>query len=54
MSREHKGFIPLSLSEFDTLTSLLSRLLSTLISPGHHSRRGNSGNRGGSGGDICA
>lgn len=29
MSREHKGFIPLSLSEFDTLTSLLSRLLST-------------------------
>ncbi|WP_157685574.1 aminotransferase class V-fold PLP-dependent enzyme [Paenibacillus donghaensis] len=33
MSREHKGFIPLSLSEFDTLTRLLSRLLSTGHSP---------------------
>jgi aspartate aminotransferase-like enzyme len=29
MSREHKGFVPLSLSEFNTLTHQLSRLLST-------------------------
>lgn len=29
MSREHKGFVPLSLSEFNTLTGLLSKLLFT-------------------------
>lgn len=29
MNREHKGFVPLSPAEFNTLTSLLSRLLST-------------------------
>ncbi|AET60179.1 serine-pyruvate aminotransferase [Paenibacillus terrae HPL-003] len=33
MSREHKGFVPLSLSEFNTLTSLLSKLLFTQHSP---------------------
>ncbi|MBT2288471.1 alanine--glyoxylate aminotransferase family protein [Paenibacillus albidus] len=29
MIREHKGFVPLSLPEFDTLTRLLSKILST-------------------------
>ncbi|MFM1655004.1 pyridoxal-phosphate-dependent aminotransferase family protein [Brevibacillus sp. B_LB10_24] len=33
MNREYKGFVPLSLSEFDTLTQLLSRLLSTQHPP---------------------
>ncbi|EHS57581.1 aminotransferase class V-fold PLP-dependent enzyme [Paenibacillus kribbensis] len=33
MSREHKGFVPLSLSEFNTLTSLLSKLLFTQYPP---------------------
>lgn len=33
MNREHKGFVPLSLSEFDTLTRLLSKLLSTGYPP---------------------
>ncbi|UQZ35667.1 aminotransferase [Paenibacillus sp. PK3_47] len=33
MNREHKGFIPLAPSEFDTLTRQLSRLLSTKYPP---------------------
>lgn len=33
MNREHKGFVPLSLFEFDTLTRLLSKLLSTQHPP---------------------
>ncbi|QYK62718.1 aminotransferase class V-fold PLP-dependent enzyme [Paenibacillus sp. S25] len=33
MSQNNKGFVPLTISEFDTLTNLLSKLLSTQESP---------------------
>ncbi|MHA6528743.1 pyridoxal-phosphate-dependent aminotransferase family protein [Paenibacillus sp. BAC0078] len=33
MNQEHKGFVPLSISEFNTLTRLLSKLLSTQHPP---------------------